>query len=465
MINLQNTYASLPDRFYEKNRPATFPAPELIKFNDELARDLGMDVSDLSPERLAAIFSGQEILPTSVPLSIAYAGFQFGHPVPQLGDGRAHLLGEIAGHDIQLKGSGRTRFSRGGDGRSALGPVLREYIVSEALHALGVPTTRALAAVLTGEAVERQDGMEPGGVFTRVAKSHIRVGTFQYFAFQKDLEALEILLNFTIERHYPDLSSLASLREKSLALIKRLTELQSDLIAQWSALGFIHGVMNTDNFSLGGFTIDLGPCAFMDEFSFDKVFSSIDRNGRYSFFNQTEIAKWNIVRFAECLLPLINPDPEKAIPEVQELLEKNFDQFDIKRMKAFAWKLGIRDYESSDETIVMDFLKYLESEKLDFTQSFRRFSELPASPVLESVLARLKNRGVDFTGLDDVNPFIIPRNHQIAKAIKDAYAGDFTHFHKMVEAIRNPYKELKEFQEFSLPPKPEERVQQTFCGT
>lgn len=422
-----------------------------------------MDVSDLDPERLASIFSGQEILPTSRPFSIAYAGFQFGHPVPQLGDGRAHLLGEMSGYDIQLKGSGRTRFSRGGDGRSALGPVLREYIVSEALHALGVPTTRALCAVTTGEEVERQNGLEPGGIFTRVAKSHIRVGTFQYFMFQKDLEALEILLNYTIERHYPEISG--SIKEKALALITKLCEVQSDLLAKWSALGFIHGVMNTDNFSLGGFTIDLGPCAFMDEFSFNKVFSSIDRNGRYAFFNQTEIAKWNIVRFAECLLPLINPEPEKAIPEVQELLTANFGQFDRKRIVAFGRKLGIRDYQDSDESIIMDFLRYLEAESLDFTWSFRNFPNLPQTPLLEHVLHRLKDRGADSNDLDSVNPLIIPRNHQVEKAIREAYSGDYSHFHRMLEAIRNPYVDREEYREFATPPKPQERVFQTFCGT
>ena len=300
---VRSSYLNLPHRFYQSIRPASFPDPQLVMFNSELAQELGLEFS--SDAEIAKIFSGKELLPGSEPIAQAYAGAQFGHFVPLLGDGRAHIIGEINGLDIQLKGSGRTQFSRRGDGKSALGPVIREFLVSEAMHALGVPTTRALCAVTTGERVMRMEGPEPGGIFTRVADSHVRVGTFQYFSNQEDLEALTLLTDYVIDRHYPDIQQ-KDLGERCLELLRRFADRQGDLVAQWFGFGFIHGVMNTDNCSIAGITIDYGPCAFLDEFKFSKVFSSIDRQGRYAYGNQMNITEWNILRFAECLIPLIN---------------------------------------------------------------------------------------------------------------------------------------------------------------
>ncbi|MBD64748.1 MAG: hypothetical protein CME62_06050 [Halobacteriovoraceae bacterium] len=471
-INFNNTYSSLPEQFYERINPEHFAAPKLIVFNQKLATELNIGWQETTDQELAEIFSGNKILPGSEPLAQAYAGFQFGNLVPQLGDGRAHLLGEVAGFDIQLKGSGQTRFSRRGDGRSALGPVLREYIVSEAMHVLGVPTTRSLCAVSTGEEVYRQDGPEPGGILTRVAKSHIRVGTFQYFAFKNDLESLEALLNYTIDRHYPELAA-KNKKDQALGLIDKLIELQSDLIAQWTSLGFIHGVMNTDNFSMAGITIDYGPCAFLDEFKFDKVFSSIDRHGRYSFFNQVPIAKWNIFRLAECFIPFIDENTDQAIALLEKNLGEPLEFFDFKRMKALAKKMGISDYQTSDEKLVTQFLEYLEKESLDFTLAFRELKNLyhspsdffPKSQEFDEFQSLWKNRVKNVDELDQINPLYIPRNHLIQKAIDEAYTGNFDFFHRLNEVLTHPFSEKTECEEFALPPKPSERVYQTFCGT
>lgn len=475
MIKFQNTYTQLPEHFYERINPATFTSPKLIIFNHELAKELGMNVEDLSSQELASIFSGQTILKGSEPIAQAYAGFQFGYPNPQLGDGRAHLLGEVSGFDIQLKGSGQTRFSRQGDGRSALGPVLREYLVSEAMHTLGVPTTRALCAVSTGEEVYRQFGPEPGGIFTRVAEGHIRVGTFQYFLFKRDLKSMEKLLCYTVNRHYPELNEL-DVKEKSLAFIKSLIKKQSDLIAAWTSLGFIHGVMNTDNFSVAGITLDYGPCAFMDEFNFNKVFSSIDHHSRYSFFNQTSIAQWNILRLADCLLPFIDESQEVAAKIVEQEVRELMNLFPEKRIHALAKKIGIDDYhdeDDEDEFLIMDFLKYLEEAGLDYTLAFRNLTRLyqgdqsfyPCHKLFDSFLERWKERVKNVDHLNNINPLYIPRNHQVQKAIDLAYKNDFSYFHQLHEVLKRPYREQEGASDFSLPPSKEERVYQTFCGT
>ena len=304
---LENTYSELPERFYERIKPQIYNNAEAILFNQELAAELGL--GSITEEDFLKASAGLSTLPGSKPIALAYAGAQFGHFVPQLGDGRAHLLGEIHGVDIQLKGSGQTRFSRQGDGRSALGPVIREFLVSEGMHYLGVPTTRSLCAITTGEKVLRQYGPEPGGVLMRVADSHIRVGTFEYFAYQSDHEALEILTEYTLRRHYPEIHA-DTCSDRCLRLLQAFAERQGDLVAQWYGLGFIHGVMNTDNCSVAGITLDYGPCAFMDEFQFQKVFSSIDAQGRYAYGNQMPIVEWNILRLAECLLPLDRRGPE-----------------------------------------------------------------------------------------------------------------------------------------------------------
>lgn len=468
-MKLQNSYSKLPERFFRKVKAASFSAPKLLAFNRELAQELGLDVKE---EELAAIFSGQKLMEGSDPLAMAYAGFQFGHAVPELGDGRALLLGEINGFDIQLKGSGQTPFSRRGDGRSALGPVIREYLVSESMNVLGVPTTRALAAVSTGEIVNRQFGPEPGGVFTRVASSHIRVGTFQYFAFRQDHEALEILLNYTVNRHYPHLASLP-LKEKALSLLQEFATRQGDLIAQWSALGFIHGVMNTDNCSLAGITIDYGPCAFMDEFKFHKVFSSIDERGRYSFFNQVPIIQWNILRLADCLLPLIDSDQDKAVQVVEENLHIILNSFGQRRLQAFARKLGISDYTQEDESLVMNFLQYLEKENLDFTLAHRHLPKLFAGdyegyvmqPSLIEFVSQWKSRVNSVDHLHEINPLYIPRNHQVQKCIDLAYQGDMSHFERMLKVLQRPFDIQAGEDEFARGPAASEAVTRTFCGT
>ena len=473
MINFSNTYEFLPEDFFQKVMPDNFSKPHLIKFNESLANQIGISMEDTTEEEIAQIFSGQKILPGSTPLAMAYAGFQFGHPVHQLGDGRAHLLGEVNGHDIQLKGSGLTNFSRRGDGRSALGPVLREYIVSEAMHALGVPTTRALCAVTTGEQVLRQDGPEPGGIFTRVASSHLRVGTFQYFAFRNDIDSIKTLLDYTLKRHYPTLLHLTNNKEKVIELLKVLINRQSELIAKWSAVGFIHGVMNTDNFSMAGITIDYGPCAFMDEYKFEKVFSSVDRNGRYSFFNQVPIAKWNILRLAECLLPLVSENQDEAIKTIENEIVGLFDEFEKKRMNHFGKKLGITDYQSSDDSLIMSFLTYLEKENLDFTLAFRNLPGLfngqssyyQESQHLNNFQLKWKERVKSIDQLDSINPIYIPRNHLIQKVIEQAYENNFTPFHKLIDVLRNPYTANSKYENYALGPKPGERVYQTFCGT
>jgi len=456
MIPFKNTYSKLPSQFYQRVMPAKYPAPKLIAYNEELANELGISIS----ENHAEIFSGQVIPEGAEPLAMAYAGFQFGHPVPELGDGRALLLGEVNGFDLHFKGSGRTPFSRRGDGKSALGPVIREYIVSEAMNALGIPTTRALAAVATGEEVLRQFGQEPGGVFTRVASSHIRVGTFQYFAFKQDLKSLEILLDYTISRHYPHLLKLETTKEKALGLLREVSDRQGDLIAQWSGVGFIHGVMNTDNCHVGGITIDYGPCAFMDEFKFNKVFSSIDERGRYSFFNQVPVIQWNIMRLADCFVPFFG---EELPEDIYQIL----NSFPERRMKAFAKKMGITDYEAQDEKLVMEYLAYLEKNELDFTDSFRalarKHGEKDSSE--HPIFTQWRERVKSVDQLDQINPLYIPRNHLVQKAIETVYQGDLSFFKMLHVVLKDPFKYHPDYGDFFKAPQKSERITRTFCGT
>jgi len=471
-VNFLNSYSELPSRFYQKIKPAHFDNPTLIKFNEQLAQSLGIDLTSVDKRELALIFSGQKILVGSDPMALAYAGHQFGHFVPQLGDGRALLLGEINGQDIQLKGSGQTQFSRRGDGFSALGPVLREYIVSEAMFHLGVSTTRALAAVSTGVDVYRND-LEPGGVFTRVAPSHLRVGTFQYFAVRDDKEGLEILLNYAIKRHFPDLESIKDLSLKALNFIAAVGKVQANLIAKWMSLGFIHGVMNTDNSSIGGFTLDFGPCAFMDEYTHNKVFSSIDRNGRYAYNNQVEMGKWNLLRLAESLISLIDSNQQKAISKVEEMIDPVFSNFDQKRWEMMALKFGISEYQQSDKEMMESFLNYLEEEELDFTLAFRNLANLhekdssffPNISKLSTFQAQWEKRLTSPQNFKTVNPLYIPRNHQVEKAIQNAYHGDFKVFHELIQVLKSPFEENPNFVNYSLAPDEEQRVTHTFCGT
>jgi uncharacterized protein YdiU (UPF0061 family) len=373
-----NSYSCLPEHFYARLSPTPVAKPRLIIFNESLASELGVDTRGLEPEELAAVFAGNVIPPGAEPIAMAYAGHQFGNFVPQLGDGRAILLGEVVDRngerrDIQLKGAGRTPFSRRGDGRAALGPVLREYLVSEAMHALGIPTTRALAVVSTGEPVYR-DRQLPGAVLTRVASSHIRVGTFQYFAARGDMEAVKRLSGYVIDRHFPE--ARASERPP-LALLQIVVERQASLVARWMHVGFIHGVMNTDNTALSGETIDFGPCAFIDSYDPATTFSAIDVFGRYAYANQPTIAKWNLARFAETLLPLLDPDPKRAVELANEAISAFTSRFQAHWLAGMRDKLGLSSNDEVDLELAHSLLRAMYENAADFTLTFRRLGDPP----------------------------------------------------------------------------------------
>lgn len=480
-IPFDNTYATLPERFYAKQAASPVPEPELIRVNHGLAATLSIDSDWLKSEDALATFSGNAVADGSEPLAQAYAGHQFGGFVPQLGDGRALLLGEVIGtdgrrFDIQLKGSGRTPFSRGGDGKSALGPVIREYILSEAMAALGVPTTRALAAVATGENVFRQEGSISGGVFTRVASSHIRVGTFQYFLAQEDVGALRILADYAIERHYP---RAAEAPNPYLALLESAIAAQADLVAHWMSLGFIHGVMNTDNTAISGETIDFGPCAFMDRFHPQCVFSSIDSNGRYAWGNQGNIAFWNLTRFAETLLPILAENPDHA-PEIAETALSGYpDRFAHQYAMRFRAKLGLASDAPQD--LIKECLELLAAQEVDFTLFFRQLTGVASGDAVEPLRARFADpdpfdrwfeKWVSEADGDTrpsamraANPILIPRNHRVEQAIQAAYSGSYGPFHRLVDALADPYSEQSDYADLEAPPEADEVVHQTFCGT
>ena len=487
MFSFDNSYARLPQTFHRPARPAAARAPKLIRFNQALAEELGLDLEGADEARLAQLFGGQVIPVGAEPLAQAYAGHQFGQFNPQLGDGRALLLGEVVDRngqrrDIQLKGSGPTAFSRNGDGMAALGPVLREYIVSEAFAALGVPATRALAAVSTGEQVMRETIM-PGAVFTRVAASHIRVGTFQFFAAQGDEQAVQTLAEHVIDRHYPEARNAEN---PYLAMLTLVAERQARLIAGWLSIGFIHGVMNTDNMAISGETIDFGPCAFLDEYDPRKVFSSIDQRGRYAYANQPGIGQWNIARFAECLLPLLDADEDKAIEAANAVLKAFGDVFQAAWLDLFKSKLGVTGEDIDDRGLVTDFLELLHQGEADFTLSFRTLSKVAGGagdetladlftvspPGLSAWLMRWRARiddgrtfGERQAAMEAVNPALIARNHRIEEAIAAAIYGDYSFFHRLVDALATPYVEDPETADLRVPPTPEERVTRTFCGT
>ena len=471
-IAFDNTFARLPASFYAEATPSVARTPSLIAFNEPLARQLGIERGEATDAELAAVFSGAEVPEGARPIATVYAGHQFGYPVPRLGDGRAILLGEVVDtggqrRDVQLKGSGPTAYSRGGDGRSPLGPVIREYLVSEAMAALGVPTTRSLAAVTTGEVVHREQPL-PGAVLTRVAASHLRVGTFEYFANQRGLAGLQALLEYAIARHDPDLKDQP---DRALQFFERVAERTLALVARWWGVGFIHGVMNTDNTSLSGETIDYGPCAFMDVFRFDRVFSSIDRTGRYRFENQGPIAIWNLSILASCLVPLVDADEAQAVSRLEQALAELPPRFEAQRLAVMTAKLGIADPEPDDAALVQAFLQYLQDEELDYTNAFRALaSELDApGPLRDRWRARLvkesRPREAVVAGMNQVNPVVIPRNHQIERAIVEARAGDFTHFHALAAALRAPFDDRPELAPFKAPPAPDQVVHRTFCGT
>ncbi len=483
-IAFDNSYARLPDRFYARQRAKAVAAPKLIKLNVSLARELGLDPGALATSAGLAMLSGNATPPGAEPLAAAYAGHQFGGFSPQLGDGRALLLGEVIDshgkrRDIQLKGSGPTPFSRNGDGRAALGPVLREYIISEAMHALGIPTTRALAAVLSGERVFRETVL-PGGVLTRVAASHIRVGTFQYFAARGDVEALKELADHVIARHYP---AAAYADKPYLALLESVIEAQAKLIAQWMHVGFIHGVMNTDNCAVSGETIDYGPCAFMDTYHPETVFSSIDMNGRYAFSNQPGIALWNLTRFAETLLPLIADPAEAAIPEAQASLEKFAPAHKAAYLAGARRKLGFTTDAAGDLALFEDLLAVMDTGNADFTLTFRALStgdgrtarrhfDDPATIDAWTdrwharLAAEASNTAHRQARMRVANPAFIPRNHRIEQAIAAAVnTADFAPFEALVAVLARPYDDQSGAAHLSTPPADHETVRATFCGT
>ncbi|TCP63225.1 uncharacterized protein YdiU (UPF0061 family) [Rhodovulum bhavnagarense] len=473
-IPFDNSYARLPETFYARQAPQPVRAPRLIRLNTTLAEELGLDPDHLASEDGVAMLAGNHVPEGAAPLAQAYAGHQFGNFVPQLGDGRAILLGEVLDRqgrrrDIQLKGAGRTPFSRAGDGRAALGPVLREYIVSEAMHALGIPTTRALAAVTTGEDVWRNTRL-PGAVLTRVAASHIRVGTFQYFAVRGDTDALRVLADHVITRHYPE-------AETGLDLLNAVIGAQARLIAQWMGVGFIHGVMNTDNMAVSGETIDFGPCAFMDGYHPDTVFSSIDHMGRYAYARQADMAVWNLAQLATCLLPLIDTDQERAIAFATAAIEGFGDVFRDAWLSVFRPKFGLARAEDDDASLIHGFLDLMAAQGTDFTNGFRAiaegkppFSNTPAGADWamrwQTRLARESDRRhVQDGRMRAANPAYIPRNHRIEEAIAAAMEDDFKPFETLLDLLATPYADRPDRIDFRAPPRPEQVVRQTFCGT
>ena len=481
-MKLSNSYIGLPEEFFQSVDPEPVKAPALLAFNDDLAEHLNIDLSE---EDKVNFFSGNRIPSDSIPIALNYAGHQFGNFVHQLGDGRAVLLGEIRDKkntvDLQLKGSGPTIYSRQGDGRSALGPVLREYILSEAMHHLNIPTTRALAAISTGEYVAR-DEFEPGGILTRVAKSHLRVGTFEYFASRQQYEDLKILADFAIQRHYPHI------REASnhyLELLKEVAKNQSVLVSKWMSVGFIHGVMNTDNFTISGETLDYGPCAFLDEYHPGKVFSSIDQEGRYAFGNQPSIAAWNLASLAGCLIAFIDKDSDKANEMATEVLDNFSIETNQRILNLMCKKIGLDGESKINQDILKKLLKIMMNNESDFTIAFRSISNLLRNDPknflnefkkdkeitiwLESWKKAIHNESEDVNQLavelDKLNPIYIPRNHQVQQTIEMAYEGDFTKFLEMLEIIKRPCDENEKCSEYEKRPLEDQKVRKTFCGT
>lgn len=492
-IAFDNTYARLPERFYSRIHPTPVAEPGLIKLNLQLAEELGLDAEALASPEGVAVLAGNRVAEGSEPLAQAYAGHQFGHFVPQLGDGRANLLGEIIArngnrYDLQLKGSGRTPFSRNGDGRAAVGPVLREYLVSEAMAALGIPTTRSLAAVTTGETVLRETEL-PGAVLTRVAASHLRVGTFEYFAARQDWEAIQVLADYAIARHYPEA---AQVERRYFAFLDGVISRHAKLVAQWMHVGFIHGVMNTDNTSISGETIDFGPCAFMESYDQATVFSSIDRMGRYAYANQAPIAHWNLTRLAETLLPLLEQEagaPEAGVELAKESLGRFAAQFEAAFVEGWRRKLGLMTTQPSDIELIEDLLERLTKNQCDFTLTFRLLSEAAGDKEADDKVralffdprsyddwavkwrARLEQESTvaasdRVQSMKRANPLFIPRNHLVEEAIEAAAEQkDFQPFEQLLEIVLHPYEDRPGFERYTLPARPEQRVLQTFCGT
>ena len=477
--NFDNTYFNLSEPFREKISPSPVKKPEIILLNNDLAKLLSLDFSKISNSELSNVFSGNLLPAGSNSIAQAYAGHQFGH-FTMLGDGRAVLIGEHVSqsnkkYDIQFKGSGKTAFSRNGDGRAALGPMLREYIISEAMNALKIPTTRSLAVVKTGELIQREKALQ-GAILTRVASSHIRVGTFQYIAARQKDDELKTLLDYTIDRHYPEIKNS---NNQALDLLNRLIERQCDLVVNWMRVGFIHGVMNTDNMTVSGETIDYGPCAFMDTYDPKTVFSSIDQNGRYAYCNQPGITKWNLARFAECLIPFFERDQKKAIQIATETINDFEKKYEEKWLNMMRNKLGISGLDNKDKPLILDLLTWMHEKKADYTNTFCHLMNLDPKKekifedskfivwkkrwkerLLKNDNNQIKNKEL----MKNNNPLVIPRNHKIEEALEAAELNDMEPINKILEILKNPYDKQSEIIDYQYPSKSSEKYQ-TFCGT
>ena len=478
--HFDNSYARLPETMLSRLAPVPVQKPKLIILNHTLSKELGLDFSTLTDEHVALMFAGNLLPQGSEPIAQAYAGHQFGH-FTMLGDGRAIVMGEHLTPDnkridIQFKGSGRTPYARGADGRAALGPMLREYIISEAMHALGIPTTRSLAVVTTGENVFRETPL-PGAILTRVATSHIRVGTFQYIAMRGDLKILKDLVHYAINRHYPNLKGT---KNQALSLLNTVIEKQAELITSWMRVGFIHGVMNTDNMTISGETIDYGPCAFMDTYNPATVFSSIDHHGRYAYANQPAIAHWNLSRFAETLLPLIHDKQDKAIKIAEETINSFSAVYKKNWLEMMRKKLGLFGEENEDESLIIALLSWMQQKKADYTNTFlflmkKEFSKdklFQDSTFLNwhqqwqtRLTQNRKPKELSLSLMRTTNPLVIPRNHKVEEALEAAINDDLAPMYKLLEVLKKPYDDKSEITAYQSPPPHSEHVYQTFCGT
>ena len=477
--HFDNTYSKLSNKFKEEIKPTPVHDPELIIMNNELAKNLNLDFSKIDKKKIAEIFSGNSLPEGTNTIAQAYAGHQFGH-FTMLGDGRAVLLGEHLTNknnrfDIQFKGSGRTSFSRDGDGRAALGPMLREYIISEAIHSLNIPTTRSLAVVKTGEKVVRENLLQ-GAILTRVASSHLRVGTFQYIAATQNIENLNTLIDYTIDRHYPEIKSS---KTKALDLLNLVMEKQCQLVVDWMRVGFIHGVMNTDNMAISGETIDYGPCAFMDQYNPKTVFSSIDKFGRYAYANQPPITKWNLARFAECLIPLIDKNEETSVKIATDLIDNFQNIYEEKWLNMMRDKLGLFGEDISDKKLINDLFNWMEKNKVDYTNTFCHLmgvkiddNEYKNDNFLEWSNEWKKRSGLNNSSkekqielMKKTNPIVIPRNHKVEEALTEADKGNLEKINKLIAILKNPYGDQKGIEEYQVPAPISNKKYQTFCGT
>ncbi|MDR9413056.1 MAG: YdiU family protein [Spiribacter sp.] len=499
MTTIRNRYLDwLPSSGYAETAPVPVRAPSLLLVNETLGAELGLPPDWLQGESAAQRWAGNQLPPDSRPIALAYAGHQFGQPVPQLGDGRAVIIGQAldtqgSTWDLQLKGAGTTPFSRMGDGRAGIGPVLREYIVSEAMHALGIPTTRSLAAVTTGERIARSFGPEAGAVLTRVASSHLRFGSFEYFAHRGDVDALQQLADTAISWHFPSLDAHPT-PDRYLALLDALVDQTAALIVEWLRVGFIHGVMNTDNMALSGETLDYGPCAFMDAYEPGQFFSSVDRGGRYAFDQQARIGHWNLARLAECLLPLIDEDSDRAVSAAERVLDTYRQRFEDRYQAMLARKLGLSDVRDGDDVLVERLLGLMARQGADFTNTFRQLSTAPpdnqaSADTLCALLGdtreahdwvvayqqRLRSEDAQMAGQSTAserqarmlttNPAFIPRNHQLEAVLAAAASGDIAPAQRLLSVLMRPYETQPDAESFASPPRPEEQIAATFCGT